>query len=196
MPPSAAHGFSGEGVDRSTRNCGRPFNYWSISALWVRSWWCGAEFLRSSAPLLKLRRYGREDLEWCVRALSMGMRIAVVREPIYFYRQGNGRQGEAEALHQRQKLHDFAIKRYLCAKFKKPLGLSERFCRKYIAGGYRIAARAHAKRGETGKTIWKALGAMWTDPGIANVRFVLRMLAEGVAGEEYVESWMAHLRRQ
>jgi glycosyltransferase involved in cell wall biosynthesis len=91
---------------------------------------------------------GREDNEWWIRAVYSNLRIEIVEDAYYYYRQFTSCDSMQKSLNAKSRIREAVIRKYIVHKHHEKYSLHNAERSKYLAEGYRWQAGAFLKLGQ------------------------------------------------
>jgi glycosyltransferase involved in cell wall biosynthesis len=143
-------------------------------------------------PVLRL---GREDHEWWIRAVSEGIKIALIDRALYQYRVPAANDEENSSLNLRARETEVYIRRYIVQKHAELYRRYPEERRKYLRNAYLNEAAWYSTHGQLNVAlvrIWQAAAISKTGK---DLRTALRATIDRVIGWERAER-LLHTRRR
>jgi len=125
---------------------------------------------------------GREDFEWWIRAISTGVRVSIIPEATYFYRQPADVLDTSTSLNNAAKRHELRIRTYIVAKHRELYRTHGASRRRFLSGGWAAEAAAMKRNGEVGRSALLMWRAYLLYPDVQRLRRAVGLTVEAAVG--------------
>lgn len=137
---------------------------------------------------------GREDKEWWIRVTSLGVRIEVLEEPLYFARTPTGSEAKGNSLSYSIQQKEVQHRRYIIDKHRHLYDQYPKARRHFLSSAYRLEAQWCFENGRK----WRGVILFWQaallSRRLRDGVYALKALSALLVGEKAVERCIYGMR--